>query len=498
MSADAAALAEWRRAVAARPTDAEARSDLGHALMAAGQLDEAAEAYRAALTLRPGHGPAHYNLGTACLRLNQPGQAEVHLVAALRLDPDFAGTYNNLGSAQRAQGRLAEAEASYRAAVALRPDLAGPLTNLGATLIALRRPEDALEPLREAIRLDPSYAEAANNFGGALLALDRLEEALAWFETARRLDPEQVQPVFGAAMALLSLGRFTEGFELYEIRWRDPQFIAEERERRAPVWDGRTDLAGQTLLLHAEQGLGDTIQFVRYAPLLRRRGVRVVLEVQPPLVRLCQHLADLVVSTEEPPPPHDVRCPLMSLPRIFGTTLETVPAAIPYLRATPRHDVRGAGANIGVAFAGAPTHPEDDLRSIAAALWRPVLRLPATFHLLQPAVRAADAAALDALPGLRRHDLSDFLATAEIVAALDAVVTVDTAVAHLAGALGRPVLLIVQHSADFRWLRGRDDSPWYPTIRLFRRGADEEWPAVLDRVAAALTAYVQPPSTTKV
>ncbi len=467
--------------------------------MTEGRVEEAIAHYLAALAARPAHGPTHYNLGNAHLRLGRLAEAEICYRESLRLEPAYVGTWNNLGNALRGQGRLAEAAECYRQTVERQPDSCGARTNLGATLIALRRPAEALSHLHEAIRLDPAYAEAANNLGGALLALDRLEEALAWFERARLLDPDLVQAEFGTAMVLLATGRFAEGWARYEARWRDAEFIADEPARAAPVWDGVADPVGRTILLHAEQGLGDTIQFVRYAPMMRARGARVVLEVQPPLVELCRPLADLVVPSGAESPAHDWRCPLMSLPRAFGTTLATVPADIPYLRAAPRTDLRGPGCNVGVVLSGAADHPEDDLRSVAANTWWPVLRLPATFHMVQPELRPHDAAVLSAMPeGPRRHQLPDFNATAGLVAALDVVVTVDTAVAHLAGAMGRPVFLLVQLSADFRWLRGRDDSPWYPTLRLFRRGADEDWSAVLRRVAVALVSYVQPPSTTNV
>ena len=466
--------------------DSDAQMFLGNALVEAGRLDEAVAAYRAALALRPDHGPTHYNLGNALLRLGQPEAAEASYRQALHFDPGHVGTHNNLGNIRRSQGRMAEAAECYRAALARQPELAGTRTNLGAVLIARREPEAAVAHLREAVRLNPEYAEAANLLGGALLALDRLDEALPWFERAQALDPDLVQAEFGRAMVLLAQGRWPEGWADYEARWRDPEFVANEPARAAPVWDGRGAVAGKTVLLHAEQGLGDTIQFARYAPLVRARGARVVLEVQPSLVAMCRDLADAVIAAGTEPPSHDMRCPLLSLPRAFATSVEAIPACIPYLHAAPSRQLRAPGCNIGVVLSGDPAHPEDDLRSVPANLWWPVLRLPATFHLLQPELRPQDAAVLSALPGLRRHALPDFAATASVVAAMDVVVSVDTSVAHLAGALGRPVMLLLQYSADFRWLRGRDDSPWYPTARLFRRGADEGWSAVLRRVAEAL------------
>ena len=361
----------------------------------------------------------------------------------------------------------------YAAAARLRPDLAVTHGNLASALIGLRRPVEALPPLAEAVRVEPGNAGIANSMGGALLALDRAAEAVPWFRRALALDPELTQAALGLAMALLSLGDYAEGWAAYEARWRDPEFAADARPRDTPVWDG-SDPVGRTILLHAEQGFGDTIQFVRYATLLHGRGAKVILEVQAPLVGLLTGLADQVVAAGAELPPHDAHCALMSLPHRFATTLQTIPSA-PYLHATAA-EVRGPGRNVGLVLHGAPTHPEDDLRSIAAELWAPVLAIPATVHLLQPHGPE--------LPGVRRHELPDFAATAEIVAAMDLVIAVDTAVAHLAGAMGVPVWILLQESADFRWLRGREDSPWYPSARLFRQTSD--WAEVMARVAAAL------------
>lgn len=490
-------LEAFERAAAERPADADAQVFLGNALVEAGRAGEAIPHYLAALALRPDHGPTRYNLGNAYLRLGEAAEAETCYRAALARDPGHAGGHNNLGNAVRAQGRLAEAAECYAAAVALRPDVAGTRNNLGSALIALRRPAEALPHLLEAVRLDQDVPDACNNLGGALLALDRPDEALGWFARARAARPNFVQAEFGSAMALLATGRFIEGWEAYEARWRDPGFLAGEVRHDSPLWDGMTDPAGLTILLHAEQGLGDTIQFVRYAPLLRAHGARVILQVQPSLVALCRPLADMVLATGTVPP-HDQHCPLLSLPRAFGTTLESIPCDIPYLRAAAKWSAREPGYNIGVVFSGADDHPEDDLRSIPAALWQPVLDLPVNLHLLQLGLRPADALALRGGRRLHRPRLADFSATASVVAAMDLIITVDTAVAHLAGAMGRPVFVLLQHAADFRWLRQRDDSPWYPTARLFRQGVDRDWRPVLVGAARQAARYIQPASTTNV
>ena len=489
------------RAVAIRPDHADARNNLGNALLELGQPEAAVPHYRAALAIHPGHAPTLYNLGNALLASGDAAEAEARFRAALAVMPDHAGALNNLGNVLRAQGRAAEAEASYRGAVALRPDAAGSHNNLGSALLALHRPEEAAACFIEALRLSPDYAEACNNLGGALLAMDRPEEAAAQFRRAVHLDPEQVQARFGESLALLALGRFREGWEAYESRWSDPRFCEGARGYDAPRWGGVADgdVAGRTLLLHSEQGLGDTIQFIRYATLLRARGATVVLEAQTPLLPLLEGLADIVVAEGDDLPPHDLRCPLLSLPRAFGTDLGTIPAEVPYLRADPERAAfwrqkLGAPARprVGIAFSGSPEHPDDALRSIPAAVLAPLLEVPEVeFHVVQKDIRDADAAALAGWPYVAAHGdaLTDFAETAALLSHMDLVVSVDTSVAHLAGAMGLPVWVLVQSNADFRWLRGRDDSPWYPTAKLFRQARPLAWEKEIARVAEALPAF---------
>ncbi len=483
-------LADCARAAEARPDDADAQMVHGNALAESGEPHAAIVAYRAALRLRPGHAPALYNLGNALLATGDAGAALQAYDAALALAPDNAGCLNNRGNALRRLGRPEHAADSYRATLALRPDLPGAHNNLASALLALHQPEAALESLHSALRLHPEYAEACDNMGGALLALDRPEEALGWFDRAATLDPRMVQSRFGAALALLALGRLREGFAAYEWRWQDPRFCEDTRFYPAALWLGEGELRGRTVVLHAEQGLGDTLHFVRYAPLLRARGARVILEVQAPLIRLLRPLADAVIPAGGPLPDHDLHTPLLSLPHAFGTDLDTIPADVPYITAPkPRTDVRGSGLNVAVTLSGSPDHPDDALRSVGANVLAPMFAIAgATFHVLQSDPRPADLEWLRAHPAIRLHrpDPTDFTDAAALIAAMDLVVSVDTAIAHLAGALAAPAWVLLQHAADFRWLRERSDSPWYPTARLFRQGPDRRWEPVVQQVVEAL------------
>jgi tetratricopeptide (TPR) repeat protein len=486
-------LARLQQAVRADPAHPDSLTNLGNALAATGQAEAAEQLYRAVLALRPDDAAMHFNIGCAWLAAGDGARAEAGFRTALALRPDFGAALNNLGSALRRQGRTEEALDCYRRAVELRPDLPGVHGNLGSALLALGRAEEALAHLRTAARMDPDNAEACNNLGGVLLALDQAPEAAGWFRLAVKQDPQHAQARFGLALALLAQGRFREGWQHYDARWLDPAFTGDERAFDQPAWRGEEAVAGRTMLLHAEQGLGDTLQFVRYAPLLRARGAHVVLQVQAPLVALLAGLADTVIAREDEPPPFDLRCPLLSLPRAFGTELHNIPAEIPYLRAPPAHLALWSARlgerrrrRIGIAVSGDPAHPEDAQRSIPAAAFLAAFEgVDAELHVLQKDIRAADA---PALAGAGVHDprVGDFRDTAALTALMDLVVTVDTAPAHLAGALGVPVWVLLQHGADFRWLRERTDSPWYPSALLFRQARYGAWGPVLAQVRAAL------------
>jgi Flp pilus assembly protein TadD len=483
------AQAAYRQILTIDPANAEAHYNLGAALRALGRPAEAEASYREALRLRPNYPEAHSNLGAALRALGRPAEAQASYREALRLRPNSPEVHSNLGNALRELGRPAAAEASYREALRLRPNYPEAHSNLGSALCDLGRPAEAEASYREALRLRPNYPEAHSNLGNALCDLGQLAEAEASYREALRLRPNSPETHINLGMALLRAGRFEEGWKEHEWRMKASSNIP--RDFSSPLWRGEA-IGDRTILLHAEQGLGDTLQFCRYAPLMDC-GAGIILEVQAPLVRLLSRLPGVtqIVARGDRLPPFDLHCPLMSLPYAFGTTLDTIPAAMPYLSANAvlaanwqQRIVGLDGLRIGLVWAGGERldfpalAAVDRRRSIALKALAPLGEVSGvSFVSLQKDGPAAQAA--DPPHGLMLHDftseLHDFEDTAALIVNLDLVISVDTSVAHLAGALGKPVWLLNRFDTDWRWLLNRDDSPWYPTLRQFRQPSPGDW-----------------------
>ena len=459
----------------------------GNAALEAGDPRAAADCYRAALAASPEHPGLLYNLGNALRAGSDMNGAEAALRRAIALQPDHAAAHNNLGNLLRTTRRPAEALEAYRRALFLRPHDGQVRGNLGIALLDLHRPQEAAVWLAQAVAAHPTDAQALVNLGGARMLAADPEGALADYRRARALAPGLPGAALGEALALLTLGDWEPGWNCYEARLFDRRFHPCPAALARPRWHGSEPVAGRTLLLLSEQGLGDTIQFCRYAPLLRARGARVVLQVAAPLVPLVRDLAETVAAPGDPLPGFDAWCPLMSLPRAFATTPHTVPTT-PYLAADPAATRRWRrrlgprrGLRVGLVWAGNPKHPFDALRSLPQAVLAPLLGLPGIEpHALQPEARPVDAR-------IRPHpEIADFGDVAALVTLMDVVITVDTAVAHLAGALGRRVWILLPHAADFRWMLDRTDTPWYPSARLFRQTRAHDWEGVVDDAARAL------------
>jgi tetratricopeptide (TPR) repeat protein len=532
---DAAAIASFRTALALQPNFGQAHLNLGNALRRLGDLPGAMACYQIAATLRPNDAQAHHNLGNVLLEQDRLEESMACHRRALALRPDYAQAHLNLGNALQFQGRYAEALACYERAAAIRPDDAEAFHKRGQVLLeqnhlaeaeasqaralALRpdhaeahllhgnalqlqgRFDLARESFRRAATLRPDYVEARINMGNALQGLGRYAEALASFRDAETIRPEDAAAHVNAAFMLLLMGEFSAGWREYEWRRRLPDMLVPDVA--IPPWQGES-LAGKSILLQCEQGLGDSLQFVRYAPMVQQRGARVVLACPQVLARLFAGVAgvDQVCVSGDVLPACDFRTPLLSLPWHFDTTLATIPCAVPYL--TPLADdaarwaerLRGyPGLKVGLVWAGNPRSDQphanhvDRRRSMRLADFAPLADVAGVnFFSLQKGAPAAQAKQLPA--GMMLTDfmdeVGDFADTAGLVANLDLVIGVDTSVIHLAGALGKPVWVLSRKDGCWRWLLDRDDSPWYPSLRLFRQSAFGDWTAVVAAVTSAL------------
>ena len=492
----AEALASYERALALKPDYPEALHNRGEALCKLGRMEEAAESFEAALALRPNDPNTALLLGNCHFALRAYDDALAAYDHALAARADAAEVHNNRGNTLRALGRLNEALASFERAVALKPDDAELYNNRGNALLDLNRAAEALHDYERAVALRGDFADVWVNRGNALHDLSRHDEARLSYERALALDPQFAEAHWNKALLDLTRGDFAQGLPGYE--WRRHRAGGEcPRDFAKPQWRGE-DLRGKTILLHAEQGFGDTIQMLRYIPLVAARGAKVIVEAPDALKPLLASLDGIamLVSLGEKLPAFDLHCPLMSLPLAFGATVATIPAGVPYLRAPAARIERWrarlpAGPRIGLAWSGKPSHKNDRNRSIPLALLAPILSRPGvTFVSLQREYRGADLPELSRRPNLLRPDdaLADFADTAAVVEQLDLVIAVDTAVAHLAGALGKPVFILLPYVPDWRWLFGRADSPWYPTARLFRQPVAGDWNAAIAATTDALTA----------
>jgi tetratricopeptide (TPR) repeat protein len=476
-----------------RPKDGEATHLRG---LLALQQDRGAAAVallRQAVALRPADARCHANLSTALRRGGQTAAAELSCRHALRLAPAQAELHYNLANVLRDQNRLEAARAALAAAVALAPDSEKALYNLGNLLNDLLRPGEAAAALRRAVALGgPLTLDARLNLGRALERLEEWDAAQECYQAVLASQPDHVHANWNLSLLQLRRGDLANGFRRYEWRWRLREHPPRPLPR--PLWDGQP-AAGETVLIHAEQGLGDSLQFCRYLPEVARRAGRVVFECPPALTRLMrQSFPGITVVETDAQPDCDRHAPLMSLPLLLGTnSVAAIPAPIPYLRAAEPVTLPGDEAlKVGLVWAGSPGHNlQRALHAIPLDDLAPILAVPGIrFFSLQ---KGPEAEALATRPELPLTDLAprldDFADTAAFAAALDLIITIDTSVAHLAGGLGRPAWVMLRTCPDWRWLLDRDDSPWYPTLRLFRQRRLGDWRAVTEAVAAALRTW---------
>ena len=529
----AEALASFEAAIALRPTYAPALVNRAQVLDKLGRPQDALEAIERALALKPDAGALTLR-GRLLRALNRNAEALTSFTFALALAPgdadtlvargnmhfagkafaaaladydsaaatrpDAAPVHNNRGNALRELGRHQEALAAFERAIALKPDYAEAHNNRGNAQLELGHLAEALADYDRALALNPDFADSLVNRGNALHHLGREQDALASFDRAIALNPQFAEAHWNKGLTCLAFGDFVRGFQEYEWRWKRDNEL-KPRNFTQPQWQGE-DLRGRTILLHAEQGFGDTIQFIRYLPMVIAKGGKVVLEIPDDLRPLITQFDGVTAFARrgETLPPFDVHCPMMSLPLAFGTTLDTVPAPIPYLSPPAERIDRWRARlakikrpRVGLVWSGKPTHKNDRNRSIALAELAPLLAQPGiSFVSLQKDYRDTDRAALAKTPLVRLDaTLLDFADTAAVIAGLDLVIAVDTAVAHLAGAMGKRPWLLLPEIGDWRWLMKRSDSPWYPSARLFRQPRAGDWKSTVATVARELALFAR-------
>lgn len=527
------ALAAFRHTAALQPDLAEAWLQAGILCRHAGRSGEAVSMLGRAVRLRPDHVPALHQLGVALQQADDPASVAI-LRRAAALEPLDPQIRLNLGRALAGSGAWEEASASHTAAAILDPASPEAWELLGYARWRRKEPERSATCFRRAARLmperalywygsamaaleagdrgwaaraieralalDPAHVEALGLRGAVLRDRHEIVAALAYYDRAVAVAPDAAEPRWNRAQARLLAGRYLEGWEDYEARWRTPGFPTRPRAFTQPLWRGEP-LAGRTLLLYEEQGRGDAIQFVRYAPLAAAQGARVIVEAGADLVPLFRSLDGVaqVVASGEPLPPFDLQCPLMSLPRAFGTTLDTVPATVPYLRPDPERAARWrervgqeAGLRVGVVWAGNPHYAGDRDRSPGLGPLLPIFQVSGCRFFGMQVGPGREELARTAMPP-NFVDLGtdfDFADAAAAKLSMDIVISSCTAPAHLAGALGVPVWLLLAYTPEWRWLLDRQDSPWYPNARLFRQPSPGDWHSVAGAVAEALRAEV--------
>jgi hypothetical protein len=491
------ALTSYDQALSLRPDYAEAYYNRGVALQDLQREDEALASYDQALSLAPGMVQGHNNRGLALQELRRPDEALASYDKALSLDPGHIEALNNRGNALQDLKRLDEALACYDKVLSLKPDDAEAHYNRGTVLQDLGRPDAALASYDKALSLRPDYLEAYNNRGNVLQSLLRLDEARASFDKAQTLKPDHAEACWNKSLLLMLTGQYIEGWEQYEWRFKTRAMKHHYPDFSQPAWRGQDSLQGKTLLICAEQGFGDVIQFCRYLPQLSQLGARILFEVPKALESLVSTLncPMTVVTKGSALPPFDAYCPVMSLPHAFKTTVETIPATVPYLgsersKVEAWHKKLGEKTRlrIGVVWSGAAGHKNDANRSIRLEDFLPLTERPVEWHSLQKIYRPQDLDKLGLHPEIHQHqdDLNDFSDTAALIECMDLVICVDTSVAHVAGALGKPVWILLPFSPDFRWMLERDDTPWYPSARLFRQSGIGDWQSVIAQVGSEL------------
>jgi tetratricopeptide (TPR) repeat protein len=475
--------------------------DYGTFLARAKQFDKAIEQFNIALRLFPNFALVYSDRGNALEKLDRLDEAIADYNRAITLAPRIFGFYNNRGNAFLRKKQFSEALSDFKRAIELNPNFAGAFCGQGNVLADLKRREEALAAYDKALSLKPDLGNAWLGRGNVFGSLKRYDDAFAAYDKALALEPALAQAHYNEGLLRLSLGEMESGWIRCEYRWETQQFRARKRNFLQPLWLGDSDIKDKTILLHPEQGLGDALLACRFVPKVAALGAKVILEVQSPLKSLLRGFGgvSMLIGRGDAIPHFDVHCPLMSLPLAFKTTIETIPSVVPYITVPQdaidkwRSKLSAQKLKVGIAWAGNPDFDGDRDRSILLKNILPVTRIDGIkYFSLQKDLRDADDELLNANPYIVRVDkeINDFEDTAAIIMSLDLVISSDTSIVNLAGALGRPVWVLLPFLSDWRWLLDRDDTPWYPTARLFRQRNEGDWATVLDDVCTALKQLV--------
>jgi tetratricopeptide (TPR) repeat protein len=497
-----AAIFHYQRTLVLHPGYADAHFNLGIAYFEQGKFDDAVAAYQKALEFKPDMAEVYYNMGLV-LHIQKKLKAAVSCYQkAIQLKSAFPEAYNNMGNVFQDQKKHREAIACFQKALDLKPDYADAYYNLGKGLYDQSRYPDAIACYQKALRINPNYHKACNNMAKTYQDMREIQKAIFWFQKALQIKPDYAEARFNLATVYLLSENFQEGWKGYEWRFKRREWKRAYPHRYSkPRWNGES-FAGKRLFVHSEQGIGDILQFVRYLPLVKARGGDVIFETRKPLMGLLKHFSgidELVMfsTAGNPAAEFDLYVPIASLPGIFETTLENIPADVPYVFADRgksalwKDRLTTAGLKVGLVWAGTDTDPR---RACHLGWLKALSDIPGVYlYGLQKGI-AAEQIEVEGLPeGMRMTNLGqefeDFADTAAVIENLDLVISIDTSVAHLAGAMGKPVWVMLPYAADWRWFLNRNDSPWYPTMQLFRQLGPGNWKSVGQQIATELQQY---------
>ena len=491
----------YEKILSIQPDHFDALQLLGVLFSQAKKYLQSSEFLYKALQINPNHARTYSNYGIVLKELKRFDEALSSYDQAILINPDYGDAFYNRGNTFMELKRFDEAIVSYDQAIAINPNHTETYNNRGNTLKALRRFDEALISYDQAISINPDYPEAYNNRSNTLKELKQFDKALVNYNKAISIDPDYADAYFNKSTLLILRGDYREGWQLYEWRWKQQHNINSRRSYKQPLWLGNESLINKTLLITIEQGFGDYIQFIRYAILVEKLGAKVVLEAPLALIKLASTLKGnfILIESGKSLPDFDYYCPVMSLPLAFKTTVKTIPARLPYLyvdEAKKQQWNKRLGnqgmTRIGLVWAGNPDHKKDCDRSLLLKQFSSLLTLPFEFHSLQKDIREVDAQTIIDFPHIYQHsdELQDFSDTAALVDVMDIIISVDTSVAHLAGAMGKKLWLLLPYLPDFRWMLDREDSPWYPSAKLYRQEKINNWDSTLEKLKVDLLKHI--------